>query len=86
MTDHTRYLVTTSAGEELDLTFAKELRSNNLFPFGVHNYAIYHTPEGTFVKGLNSGNGQLMLDQYETITEQEARNYQHPFARQVEEE
>ncbi|MFC6997845.1 hypothetical protein [Rufibacter roseus] len=86
MTDHSRYLVTATGGQELDLTYAKEIRSNNLFPFGLHNYAIYRTPEGVYVKGSNSDNPNLMLDTYEVIEEQEARNYQHPHQRLVEEE
>ncbi|GAA4315769.1 hypothetical protein [Nibribacter koreensis] len=85
MTQHTLYLVKTSNGAEHDLTSAKELRSNNLFPFGLHNYAIYRTPEGAYIKGTNSDNPNLMLDQYEEITEQEAKGYQHPHHRIIEE-
>ncbi|KAA3439186.1 hypothetical protein [Rufibacter hautae] len=85
MTQHSRYLITATGGEEIDLTYAKELRSNNLFPFGLHNYAIYHTPEGLFVKATNSDNPNLMLDQYEVIEEAAARGYSHPHQR-VEEE
>ncbi|AMM50114.1 hypothetical protein TH61_01490 [Rufibacter sp. DG15C] len=85
MTQHTLYIVQTSNGGEHDLTLAKEIRSNNLYPFGLHNYAIYRTPEGAFVKGTNSGTLHLMLDQYEEISEQEALGYQHPH-RRIEEE
>ncbi|QHL87148.1 hypothetical protein GU926_06770 [Nibribacter ruber] len=85
MTQHTLYLVTTSNGAQHDLTFAKEIRSNNLYPFGLHNYAIYATPEGAFVKATNSGTLQLMLDQYDEISEAEAHAYQHPH-RRIEEE
>jgi len=85
MKDHSRYLVTAAGGEELDLTFAKEIRSNNLFPFGPHNYAIYQTPEGVFVKATNADNPNLMLDSYEVIDGATARAYQHPHHRLVEE-
>ncbi|GAB2550163.1 hypothetical protein [Rufibacter soli] len=85
MSQTSKYLVTTARGEEFDLTYAKELRSNNLFPFGLHNYAIYRTPEGVYVKGSNSGNDQLMLDQYETMEEEAAKAYKHPHFR-IEEE
>ncbi|AKQ46132.1 hypothetical protein TH63_11615 [Rufibacter radiotolerans] len=85
MSQHTKYLVTTTDGQEFDLTFAKELRSNNLFPFGLHNYAIYRTPEGVYVKGTNSGNDKLMLDQYEVMEEGAAQAYKHPHYR-IEEE
>ncbi|MGV3539163.1 MAG: hypothetical protein ACO1OQ_05090 [Rufibacter sp.] len=81
MAAHTRYLITTNQGQEMDLTTAKELRSNNLYPFGLHNYAIYRTDQGEYVKGTNSGNLHLMLDTYETINEQEAQTYSHPFRR-----
>ncbi|MFB9864135.1 hypothetical protein [Rufibacter immobilis] len=86
MANHTLYLVTATGGEQLDLTHAKELRSNNLFPFGLHNYALYRTPEGVYVKGSNSDNPNLMLDQYEVISEEAARTYVHPHQRIVEEE
>lgn len=85
MTDHSRYLVTAASGEELDLTYAKELRSNNLFPFGQHNYAIYQASESIFVKATNSNNPDLMLDFYEVIDEATARHYQHPHHRVIEE-
>lgn len=86
MTNHSRYLVTASGGEELDLTYAKEIRSNNLFPFGLHNYAIYRTPDSVFVKATNSDNPNLMLDTYEVISEAAAVHYEHPHHRQIEEE
>ncbi|WP_207435824.1 hypothetical protein [Sabulibacter ruber] len=81
MTQHSLYLIKTTTGEELDLTYAKELRSNNLYPFGIHNYAIYRTPEGVYVKGTNNGNVHLMLDQYEVLDEQAATTYVHPHHR-----
>ncbi|MBA9075731.1 MULTISPECIES: hypothetical protein [Rufibacter] len=81
MAEHTRYLITTSQGQEFDLTLAKELRSNNLYPFGLHNYAIYRSPEGVYIKGTNSGNLHLMLDTYEVIQEPEAQSYRHPHHR-----
>lgn len=84
MIDHSRYLVVASGGQEIDLTHAKEIRSNNLFPFGQHNYAIYQASEEVFVKATNSNNPNLMLDTYEVIDEATARNYQHPYLRIVE--
>ncbi|WP_205502983.1 hypothetical protein [Rufibacter psychrotolerans] len=81
MTQHSLYLIKTTSGQELDLTYAKELRSNNLYPFGIHNYAIYRTPQGVYVKGTNTGNVHLMLDQYEVIEETAAREYVHPYHR-----
>ncbi|TPE43526.1 hypothetical protein [Pontibacter mangrovi] len=79
--DKSRYIVTTTHGEQVDLTQAQILRSNNLYPFGQHNYAIYLTPAGTFVKALNSGEREIMLTHYELIGEAEARNYDHPYFR-----
>lgn len=81
MAASSRYLITTTQGQELDLTTAKELRSNNLYPFGLHNYAIYRSPEGVYVKGTNTGNLHLMLDYYEVIEENQARSYVHPHQR-----
>ncbi|MFT2010175.1 hypothetical protein ACMA1I_15985 [Pontibacter sp. 13R65] len=77
-----RYLVKTTTGEEADLTQATILKSNNLYPFGQHNYAIYETPEGVFVKALNTGEREIMLTSYELIDETSARQYSHPYFRQ----
>ncbi|WP_276499239.1 hypothetical protein [Pontibacter litorisediminis] len=79
--DKSRYIVTTTNGRQVDLTQAQILRSNNLYPFGQHNYAIYETPDGTFVKAMNSGEREIMLTHYELIAEQEARTYDHPHFR-----
>lgn len=84
MTDKNLFIVTTSDNRRLDLTKAKELRSNNLFPFGRHNYAIYQTPDNEFVKGTNSGCETHMLDTYEIIDEITALQYEHPYFREEE--
>ncbi len=76
------FLITTNTNETVDLTKAKELRSNNLFPFGRHNYAIYRTPDDVYVKGTNSGRETHMLDTYEIIDEATALGYQHPYFRE----
>ena len=81
MSDKHKFLVTTIDNRRIDLTKGKELRSNNLFPFGKHNYAIYQAPEGIYVKGTNSGIESHMLDTYEIIPQQVAQDYQHPFRR-----
>jgi len=81
MSDKHKFLVTTIDNRRIDLTKGKELRSNNLFPFGKHNYAIYQAPEGIYVKGTNSGIESHMLDTYEIIPQQAAQDYQHPFRR-----
>ena len=75
------FLVTTSSNRQVDLTKAKELRSNNLFPFGRHNYAIYRTPDDLYIKGTNSGTATHMLDTYELIEEAAAWQYEHPHLR-----
>ena len=79
-----RYLVTTTDHQQVDLTKARELRSNNLYPFGRHNYAIYVTPEEVYVKGTNASSPEHMLDTFEVIDEATAQNYRHPFVRQEE--
>ena len=82
MADKNLFIVTTPDNQQIELTKAKELRSNNLFPFGRHNYAIYRTPENVFVKGTNSGNETHMLDTYEVIDEATALQYEHPYIRE----
>lgn len=84
MTDKNRYIVTTENGEIIELTNAKVLKSNNLYPFGQHNYAIYETPEGKFVKAMNYGEREIMLTDYTLIPELEARQYDHPYYREDE--
>ncbi len=76
------FIVTTITNQKVDLTKAKELRSNNLFPFGRHNYAIYRTPENVYIKGTNSGLETHMLDTYEIIEEVAALQYEHPYYRE----
>jgi hypothetical protein len=76
-----RYVVRISEQQEVDLTKAREVRSNNLYPFGRHNYAIYRTPEGVFVKATNTWSSERMLDTYTILDEEEALNYRHPYLR-----
>lgn len=76
-----KYIVTTPDGQQADLTHAIILKSNNLYPFGPHNFAIYETPEGTFVKGLNKGEREVMLTHFEKLDETTARHYSHPYIR-----
>ena len=82
MENKNRFIVQTPTHGQIDLTKGKELKSNNLFPFGIHNYAIYRSPEELYIKGTNSGNKDLMLTHFEVIEEQEALNYQHPYFRE----
>lgn len=82
---NTKYIAKTTDGQEVDLTTATILKSNNLYPFGPHNYAIYVTPEGVYVKGLNNGEREIMLTSYEIMDEATAQNYRHPYTRKDEE-
>jgi len=82
MADKSLFIITTQDNQQVDLTKGKELRSNNLYPFGQHNYAIYLAPDGQYVKGTNTGIETHMLNKYEIIPEEAARQYQHPFVRQ----
>ncbi|WP_347158135.1 hypothetical protein [Pontibacter chitinilyticus] len=78
------YLITTADGRQVDLTHAVILKSNNLYPFGQHNYAIYQTPEGIFAKGLNRGEREIMLTHFELLDEATALTYTHPYIREDE--
>jgi hypothetical protein len=82
MTDKNFFIVQTATHGPIDLTKGKELRSNNLYPFGIHNYAIYHAPIGVYIKGTNTGLKDIMLDQFEVIPEAEALAYKHPYYRE----
>jgi len=81
---HSKFTVTLTNGEQVDLTQATILKSNNLYPFGQHNYAIYESPAGVFVKGLNKGEREIMLTHFELLDEASARNYSHPYIREDE--
>lgn len=82
MSDKHLFIVTTQQNQQIDLTKGKELRSNNLYPFGQHNYAIYLAPDGQYVKGTNVGSATHMLDTYEIISEAEALAYKHQYVRE----
>ena len=84
MTDKNKFIVNTTDGHTVELTNAITLKSNNLYPFGVHNYAIYETPEGKFVRALNSGERETMLTHFEMLDEKTARNYKHEYIREDE--
>ncbi|GAB3200362.1 hypothetical protein ABID22_003570 [Pontibacter aydingkolensis] len=82
MTNKNKFIVTTTSGETAELTNATTLKSNNLYPFGRHNYAVYETPEGKFVRGLNKGEREVMLTHFELLDEATARNYKHDYTRE----
>lgn len=82
--DKNLYLVTTPEGRTLDLTKAKALKGNNLYPFGPHNFAIYQTPDDVFVKATNRGEREIMLNYYEIVPAAEALHYKHPYVREDE--
>jgi len=82
MADKNLFIVTTKDNQQVDLTKGKELRSNNLYPFGRHNYAIYLAPDGQYIKGTNTGVATHMLNTYEIIPAEAALAYKHPFVRE----
>ena len=82
MTDKNKFIVKTTSGQQADLTQATTLKSNNLYPFGRHNFSIYETPEGLFVRGFNRGEREIMLTGFEIIDEATARNYKHDYSRE----
>jgi hypothetical protein len=83
-TDKKKFIIKTPDGRTADLTNATTLRSNNLYPFGRHNYSIYESPEGIFVRGYNSGEREIMLTGFEIIDEATARGYRHTYTREDE--
>jgi hypothetical protein len=85
MTDKHKFIVKTTNGQQADLTQATTLKSNNLYPFGRHNFSVYETPEGVFVRGFNNGEREIMLTGFEIIDEATARNYKHDYIREDEE-
>lgn len=84
--DKNLYLATLPDGQTIDLTKAKALKGNNLYPFGPHNFAIYQTQDNVFVKATNRGEREIMLNYYEVIPQAEAEKYKHPYVREDEEE
>ncbi|WP_018479726.1 hypothetical protein [Pontibacter roseus] len=82
MSDKKKFIITTPDGTQADLTNARTLKSNNLYPFGRHNYSIYETPEGLFVRGYNSGEREIMLTGFVMLDEATARSYTHTYTRE----
>ena len=68
-------IVRTGCGKAFDLRRTAPLASNIAAPFGPHNFIVFKTGNGFFLKGFNSGCTSQMLDKYDLISRNEAMHY-----------
>jgi len=68
-------LIRTTCGKPFDLRRAAPLASNVAAPYGRHNYIVFRTIKGFFLKGFNTGNASEMLNAFELISRNEAMYY-----------
>ncbi len=65
-------LIRTSCGKTFDLLKSAPIASNAAAPYGKHNFMVYRTTKGFFLKGYNTGTAETMLNVYELISRNEA--------------
>lgn len=68
-------IIRTICGKPFDLSKAAPLAANTVAPFGKHNYIVYRTMKGFYLKGYNTGNKKKMLNAFELISRAEAMHY-----------
>jgi len=75
MKELTSRIIRTTCGKPFDLSKAAPLASNVTAPYGKHNYIIYKTIKGFYLKSHNSGTGNTITDSFELISQSEAMYY-----------
>jgi hypothetical protein len=68
-------IIRTTCGKPFDLSKAAPVACNTSAPFGKHNFIVYRTIKGFYLKGYNTGNKKKMLDSFELISRGEAMHY-----------
>lgn len=67
--------IRTTCGKPFDLRKAAPLVSNVAAPYGRHNFIVFKTGKGFFLKGFNTGIKEELLNAYELISRNEAMQY-----------
>ena len=64
--------IRTNCGKPIDLQKASPIVINAAEPYGRHNFIIYKTINGFYVKGINTGNQTELVNCFELISRNEA--------------
>lgn len=73
-------IIRTRCGKTFDLRKAGPLASNVSTPYGRHNFIVFKTMNGFFLKGYNTGQSEILIDAFELISRNEAM---HAFQAQL---
>ena len=68
-------IIRTTCGKPFDLRKAAPLVSNAKAPYGRHNFIIYKTINGFYLKGCNTGTSHKLLNSIELISRNEAMHH-----------
>jgi hypothetical protein len=75
MKDLNATIIRTACGKPFDLRKAAPLASNAKAPYGRHNYVVYKTINGFYLKGYNTGCELKLLNAFELISRNEAMQH-----------
>ncbi|MBK0402494.1 hypothetical protein I5M27_05820 [Adhaeribacter sp. BT258] len=75
MKDLNATIIRTACGKPFDLKKAAPLASNAKTPYGPHNYVVYKTINGFYLKGYNTGCNEKLLNAFELISRNEAMQH-----------
>lgn len=64
--------IRTACGKPVDLLKASPIVINASEPYGRHNFIIYKTINGFYVKGINTGSQTELVNCFELISQNEA--------------
>jgi hypothetical protein len=65
-------IIRTTCGKAFDLRKAAPLASNVTAPYGNHNFIVFKTNNGFYLKGFNTGSQNALLNAFELISRNEA--------------
>jgi len=68
-------IIRTSCGKTFDLRKAAPLASNVAAPYGRHNFIVFKTIKGFYLKGYNTGSPESLLNAFELISRNEAMHW-----------
>ena len=65
-------IIRTTCGKTFDLRKAAPLASNVSAPYGRHNFIVFKTIKGFYLRGFNTGTKDQLLNSFEMISRNEA--------------
>lgn len=65
-------IIRTTCGKPFALRKASPLASNATAPYGSHNFIVFKTVNGFYLKGYNTGCSKSLLNTFELISRNEA--------------